>query len=290
MDAANNSWSALVSQVDPISVASRSFSISRHVDETLLTRLIVTVRFHRTCDSVARFFVFGRRDSAERSACRAQRDSLPDRPSEPALTPARAMCGHLANHPRSGVTMAACFGFSRSLLCQLTAVEFSIALQPPRENLTLTLLMATAAFAHFCPNSADAPHSELAHLAKGSAWVGSQVVPGPTHRHSRPGMKKQWREREVSECWLPLGRRVYRRPGWSSHQAASFSLDASGAGGRQGQNLHSRTTTSHHLFRSTPNNSTSADTCPVALQTHAKRSSTVRSPLEVHKASTPSSP
>ena len=46
------------------------------------------------------------------------------------------------------------------------------------------------------------------------------------------------------------------------------------ADGRQGQNLQSRTTTSHHLFRSTPNNSTSADTCPVALQTHAKRSST----------------
>ena len=57
-------------------------------------------------------------------------------------------------------------------------------------GMALTLFMATAAFAHSSANSAD-PHSEFI-SPKVGAWVGgSQVVPGPTHRHSIPGMKLQ---------------------------------------------------------------------------------------------------
>ena len=189
--------------------------------EPILTRSIVTVQFHRTCDSVGRavahFSVLGRRGSAVRSACRAQRDVfllfsffllLPftltarsfrldfvqitpytvdecwgpspigsvnptrlwdftlgstraivgtsqDQPSEPTSAPGRVKCGHLAAYLRSGVTMAACFGFSRCLLCQLIALS-----QIFGEKLALTLFMATAAFAHSSANSAD-PHSEF---------------------------------------------------------------------------------------------------------------------------------
>ena len=70
-----------------------------------------------------------------------------DQPSEPTSTPGRVKCGHLVTPLRPGVIMAACFGVSCCLLCQLIAL-------PP------FLEVDTAAFAHFGPNSAD-PHSEF---------------------------------------------------------------------------------------------------------------------------------
>ena len=158
-----------------------------------------------------------------------------DQPSEPTSAPGRVKCGHLAAYLRSGVTMAACFGFSRCLLCQLIALS-----QIFGEKLALTLFMATAAFAHSSANSAD-PHSEFI-SPKVGAWVGgSQVVPGPTHRHSIPGMKLQAVARMSEGVGSPS--LSSRTPLFTEDRAGILIMPhpslstLAGADGKQGQNL-----------------------------------------------------
>ena len=108
------------------------------------------------------------------------------------------------------------------------------------EKLALTLFMATAAFAHSSANSAD-PHSEFI-SPKVGAWVGgSQVVPGPTHRHSIPGMKPQAVARMSEGVGSPS--LSSRTPLFTEDRAGILIMPhpslstLAGADGKQGQNL-----------------------------------------------------